>query len=81
MEAHDRPLSPRDLILQQDLFRWGPKPWVDPPISMLEYAMQEGEIDAAVKNGLLAAQFETTAEVHEAIAKGARTAAELLRAG
>jgi hypothetical protein len=75
MEAHDKALA------SHEPFPWLPKRFVDPPISMLEYAMQEGELDAERRNSLLAAQFITTAEVHEAIAKGARTAAEILGGG
>jgi hypothetical protein len=66
---------------QRELFRWNPHIIADPPISMLEYAMHEGDLSPQVRNQLLAAQFETTAAVYEAVALGARKAAELLGGG
>jgi hypothetical protein len=44
----------------------------------MEYALQEVELEADVRNTLLAAQFETVAAVHAALAKGAKQAAEIL---
>jgi|HubBroStandDraft_2_1064218.scaffolds.fasta_scaffold719580_1 hypothetical protein len=61
-----------------------PYPWapwhVGDPIHM-EYALRDAELDAGVKNRLLATHFETVAGVHEAIAQGARRAAELVGGG
>jgi hypothetical protein len=65
----------------------GPESWytwvprnVGDPIHM-EYALRDAELDAGVRNRLLATHFETVAGVHEAIAQGARQAAELVGGG
>ena len=44
----------------------------------MEYALQEVELEANVRNSLLAAQFQTVAAVHTALAEGAKQAAEVL---
>jgi hypothetical protein len=44
----------------------------------MEYALQEVELEADVRNRLLATQFETVAAVHTALAQGAKQAAEVL---
>jgi hypothetical protein len=45
----------------------------------MEYALAEVELESEVRRQLLAARFETVAQVHGAIAEGAGKAAELLR--
>ena len=44
----------------------------------MEYALAEVELEASVRNQLLATQFETVAAVHGALAQGAKQAAEIL---
>jgi hypothetical protein len=44
----------------------------------MEYALQEVELEADVRNRLLATQFATVAAVHTALAEGAKQAAEVL---
>ncbi len=44
----------------------------------MEYALLDSELEAGVKNRLLAAQFETVAAVHTALAQGASQAAKIM---
>jgi hypothetical protein len=60
-------------------YTWVPR-HVGDPIHM-EYALHDAELDSGVRNRLLATHFETVAAVHEAIAQGARRAAELVGGG
>lgn len=55
-------------------------PWHGDPIDM-EYALEALQLESETKNRLLAVQYETIAEVHGAIAKGAAQVAEILGGG
>ena len=56
-------------------------PWLHPhrgdPIDM-EYVLEAMELEPDVRSSLLAASFETMAEIHAAVARGATKAAEIL---
>jgi hypothetical protein len=59
-----------------DELRWRPR-WVTDPIFM-EYVLREVEIEAELKNRLIEIELGTLANIHSAIAEGARAAQEAI---
>jgi hypothetical protein len=64
---------------EQLAYRWPPGPVTDPV--WMEYLLHDVEFDAGVRNRILAAQFETLANVHTARAQGYMNVVKILGGG
>ena len=64
--------------IRQGLLR---PPWWGGDPTHMEYVLEAMEVEADTKASLLANGFDTIAEIHSAIAKGAENAAAILRGG